>query len=139
MAGKKSLKFEPPRPSAYTPFLRRFTDERARDLADTISLYERVTAKRRVTIWSRDNVLANVSKLAFRQIAEIVPLPTQAAIADSLIACQIEILALEHTIFVTPEIDWKAAVFTLQEQVDLRRFVGQDDGLFLGARREQCQ
>ncbi|MCB1474826.1 MAG: ATP-binding protein [Rhodobiaceae bacterium] len=123
MAGKKSLKFEPPRPSAYTPFLRRFTDERARDLADTISLYERVTAKRRVTIWSRDNVLANVSKLAFRQIAEIVPLPTQAAIADSLIACQIEILALEHTIFVTPEIDWKAAVFTLQEQVDLRRFL----------------
>ena len=31
-----------PRNSAYTPFLRRFTDERATDLADTKMLYNNV-------------------------------------------------------------------------------------------------
>ena len=36
------MKFDPYRPSTYTPFIRRFTDERAKDLADTIELYGRI-------------------------------------------------------------------------------------------------
>ncbi len=40
------------KPSTYTPFVRRFTHERARDLADTIELYNRVTAQFKASDWA---------------------------------------------------------------------------------------
>jgi hypothetical protein len=43
-------KFTPPSP--FTPFLRRFTDERARGLSDTIALYNEVRRAYRASAWA---------------------------------------------------------------------------------------
>lgn len=108
-------------PSTYTPFVRRFTDERARDLSDTIDLYNRVTAQFRASDWADDNKIVEVSDYIAQTVIESVEMPHSHELAAALDTVQREILALEETIFTTPDIDWSSAMLTLQEQVDLRR------------------
>lgn len=109
------------RPSPYTPFLRRFTDERALDLAETQGLYQRVRTAFQASIWSNPETLAHVSVHALRRMAEVVDLPDSEPILDALVHCQNAVLELETTIFGFPEIDWDIATLSLKEQVDLRR------------------
>ena len=49
------------KPSTYTPFIRRFTDERAKDLADTIALHRRVTGQWRASVWAKPDAAVNVA------------------------------------------------------------------------------
>ena len=108
-------------PSAYTPFLRRFTDERAADIAEIKALYSTVTARFNASVWANPDIIERVNSAIAEQVTELVTLPP-VPVAEAMDRCQIAILSLEKTLFKTPVInDW--AVLSLKEQVDLRRFL----------------
>jgi hypothetical protein len=110
-------------PSPFTPFLRRFTDERARDLSETKALYEDVRVAHLASIWSKEDAKERVNGFVAECVGKIVGLPESPAILQALDQCQKAVLALETTIFTSPTIDWDIAVLSLKEQVDLRRFL----------------
>lgn len=106
--------------TVYTPFLRRFTDERAHDLAETVALYNRVTAAHRATPWAKPNAIERVSNATAGVVGEAVEVPNHLPLGEALDKCQHELLALETTIFGTPAIDFSRPL-SLHEQVDLNR------------------
>lgn len=110
-------------PSVFTPFWRRFTDERARDLADTIALYHDVTAAYRASVWTGDDILDRFNTVIAKAVGDEIELPDSSAVLAALDRCQLGVLALENTIFSSPTIDWDHAVLSLKEQIDLRRFL----------------
>ena len=109
--------------SVYTPFLRRFTDERALELADTIALYRSVRASWRASRWADAEAVERVSNQLASDVIDQVGLPESRALCEALDRCQREVIALETTIFSCPEITWDRANLSLKEQVDLRRFL----------------
>lgn len=131
-----SSKLPPYRPpSVFTPFWRRFTDERARDLADTITLHREVRAAHLASPWSGEDVLDRVNTHIATQVEELVELPDSTPILAALDRCQLDVLALETTIFSCPEIDWDNAVLSIKEQVDLRRFLRAQQHFLANAER----
>ncbi len=113
--------FQPPSP--FIPFLRRFTDERARDLSETIELYNEVNAAHRASLWSQEDAIDRVNGFVAEWIGKVVELPESPVILEALDRCQKAALALETTIFTFPKINWDIATLSLKEQVDLRRFL----------------
>jgi hypothetical protein len=113
--------FRPPSP--FTPFLRRFTDERARDLAATSALYRDVQAAHKASIYAHDDIIDVASRVIAERVGEAVELPNSVALGHALDACQQEVLSLETALFTFPNIDWRTAVLSLKEQVDLNRFL----------------
>lgn len=113
-------------PSVFTPFLRRFTDERARDLSETIALYNEVRAAHLDSPWSKVGAIDRTSRFIADCVCEQVTLPSSKAFGAALDRCQKAVLGLETTIFSSfssPKIDWDIARLSLKEQVDLRRFL----------------
>jgi hypothetical protein len=112
---------KPPRrrPAVFTPFARRFTDERALDLNATIALYLRVRRQFEASTWAKPATLAAAIDVIFEDIKPAPPRqlhgPIKRAIAD--------LLALEPTIFALPYTDPAACVLSLKDQVELRRFL----------------
>src|SRR6185436_13749779 len=98
----KLPKFVPPSP--FVPFIRRFTDERARDLSETIALYDEVRAAHAKSIWSKGDPVERVNAYIVEQLAEIVALPSSVILAQAFDRCQQAVLALETAIFSSPEI-----------------------------------
>jgi hypothetical protein len=117
----KLPKYTPPSP--FTPFIRRFTDERARDLSETIALYNEVRATHFASIWAHLQAIEHINTLIAERVGEIVDLPRSSRLLKALDRCQQEVLALETTIFSFPEVDLNAGVLSLKEHVDLRRFL----------------
>jgi hypothetical protein len=109
--------------SPYTPFLRRFTDEAAVDLAETRRLYDEVRAQHRASAWGEDGALERIHNHLVDCIAKEVELPSSKSLLEALDKCQKAVLALETTIFSFPEIKWDIAKLSMKEQVDLRRFL----------------
>jgi hypothetical protein len=105
------------------PFLRRFTDERARDLSETIALYNEVRAAYLASPWSQEDAIERVNGLVVEWIGKEIDLPESLGILKALDSCQKAVLALETTIFSFPKVDWNIATLSLKEQVDLRRFL----------------
>ena len=118
-------------PSPFIPFARRFTDERARDLADTIELYNNVRAAHRASVWGKEDAIERVHTYIVERVSEITELPSSTALLQAFDRCQKEVLDLETTIFSSPEIGWNVATLSLKEQVDLRRFLRAQEH-FLG-------
>ena len=112
-------------PSPFTPFLRRFTDERARDLSETKALYEEVRAAHLASLWSKEDAIGRVNGFVAELVGKVVGLPESKVILEALDRCQKAALALETTIFTSPKVNWDIAVLSLKEQVDLRRFLRQ--------------
>ncbi len=110
-------------PSPFTPFLRRFTDERARDLSETKALYEEVRAAHVASLWSKEDAIERVNGFIVEWVDKVVGFPESKVILEALDRCQRAALALETTIFTSPKIDWDIATLSLKEQVDLRRFL----------------
>ncbi|MEY9748885.1 hypothetical protein ABIF65_008259 [Bradyrhizobium japonicum] len=110
-------------PSPFTPFLRRFTDERARDLSETTALYNEVRATYVGSLWANPQAIEHVNTLIAERVGEAVDLPQSSTLLKALDRCQQEILALETTIFAFPELDLKNATLSLKEHVDLRRYL----------------
>ncbi len=105
-------------PSTFTPFLRRFTDERARDLGDTKALYNRVRSLHHASPLSAEDARIDVGGDIY---AACVPLSEP--LHPILIRAIDEILRLEKPIFQCPEIDFSNVVLSLKESVDLRHFL----------------
>ena len=106
------------KPSAFTPFLRRFTDERARDLDDTRALYARVRALHDASAYADES--ANVTLTD--AIYEMCPVRSEVlrtAFCEAIFGMVIR----ETAIFHCPEIDWTRVHLSLKEQVDLRHFL----------------
>lgn len=121
-------------PSPYVPFFRRFTDERALDLADTKALYHEVERSYRASVWSEENTFDAFGHLIIDEIAELVDLPPSQQVREHLFVCLYRLLATETHIFDFPKVDWSTTVLSLKDQVALRRhlraqahFLAHDD------------
>jgi hypothetical protein len=104
--------------SPYTPFLRRFTDERARDLAHTSALYAAVTNAHRATVWARPDAVTLFSNTIADRVAEVVDVPTYQGIAEALDQFQRDMLRHETAIFSSIAVDFSRPI-TLLEQARL--------------------
>jgi hypothetical protein len=110
---------EPPRPSVFTPFLRRFTDERSRDVGELQALHEEVATLFRCSTLASETALVDFGMPIFESYAETLPPTLSSAFARSLA----DILALEQTVFAMPRIEWGISQLSLKEQVDLQHFL----------------
>jgi hypothetical protein len=110
---------EPFKPSAFTPFLRRFTDERARDLADLRALYLEVRRLHYASPYSGERAIVDIGADPFGNVTERCPQELHHVVAHLMGS----ITVLERTFFEFPEIQWDVAHLTLKEQVDLNRFL----------------
>lgn len=111
------------KPPVYTPFLRRFTDEPARDLSDTIALYHQVQTSFLASPWSKPDTPNRFNALVVGLVADKIDLDPAQAVLPAFDRCQKKLLSLETTIFSFPSIDWNNARLSMKEQVDLRRFL----------------
>src|ERR1700730_14615861 len=87
MAGRRSLSSKLPTytpPSPFTPFLRRFTDERARDLSETIALYNEVRAAHLASAWAKEDAVDRFNDFVAGCVGEIVELPDSQTIGAAL-------------------------------------------------------
>src|ERR1700759_4064373 len=110
---------DPFTPSAFTPFLRRFTDERARDLAGLRALYKEVGALHRASKYADDEALVPVVAPIYRDIEERMP----EVLTDPAAILLRDLAYLETAIFSFPELNWDIGQLSLKEQVDLERFL----------------
>jgi hypothetical protein len=121
MAGSWSLtskKWQLPKPSVFTPFLRRFTDERALDIAETRELYRNVDTRHKATIWSRQHSVQHLTETILEGLAVDVPYDLRRN-AYGLVK---SLLELETTIFKSAD-DPDIGALSLKELVELRRFL----------------
>jgi hypothetical protein len=108
------------RESPYTPFLRRFTDERATDAAETNALYNRVVSAFRASVWAQSGIIDQVSDTVADQVGSIVEAPNSQPLCQALDKYQREVLKLETTIFSALRVDFSRPL-PLIEETDLRR------------------
>lgn len=108
-----------PRPSVFTPFLRRFTDERALDLREIKNLYSQVYQSHSQSSYATPNARVEIGSAIFARFSEFVPDVARAGFCVTMD----ELLKLETTVFEFPVLNWDIAVLSLKEQVDLRHFL----------------
>jgi hypothetical protein len=106
----------------FTPFIRRFTDERARSTAEIRALYNRVTAAHRASEWGGDDALDRTAVAIMEAVAARVDLPEYEPLCEALWTCVCELLAFETTVFSNPAVNFSKPL-SLREQVDLNRFL----------------
>jgi len=111
--------FEAFNPSAFTPFLRRFTDEKARDIRDTEELHRRVRALHRASRFSSDAGEIELGGAIWGACSQAVSVPLEVAFLETIH----RLLRLERPIFEFPEFEWRSAHLNLKESVDLRHFL----------------
>ena len=111
------------RPSVYTPFLRRFTSEPARELSETVALYHDIRLAHQRSEFARANIVELVNAHCAHLVRQVVDVPDYLPLAEAFDRCQSELIAQETTIVSFPEIDWSRARLSMKEQVDLRRFL----------------
>jgi hypothetical protein len=110
---------QPDGPSAFTPFIRRFTDERLRDARELSALYAEVRAMAQRSTYAEADAAIHSSLPVYAQfidgLAEPLITPFSGALAS--------LTRMERTIFEFPEIEWSVSQLSLKEQVDLQRFL----------------
>jgi hypothetical protein len=109
--------------SVYTPFLRRFTDEPARELSETIALFREVRRAHEDSPFAQKDIVDRVGTHCASLVQEAVPVPDYLPLREALDRCQSALIAQEGTIVFFPDIDWSRAKLSMKEQVDLRRFL----------------
>jgi hypothetical protein len=109
--------------SVYTPFLRRFTDEKARDLSETIALYHEVRRENSASVWSAADIVDRIHSHCVEAVSKQLSLPSEPTILQALDRCQKALIEQESTISSFPEIDWSGARLSMREQVNLNRFL----------------
>ena len=122
------------RSSPFRPFLRRFSNERAHDLAETKALYEKVCAAYRATEWANPEITGKLSDFIATAVLETVKPITYQALAEALDRCQRELLALEAILFEAPNIDFSKPI-SAKEQLDINHNLRSRENLF--AREEE--
>lgn len=118
----ESSKWRPHKLSAFTPFLRRFTDERARDLDDTKQLYREVRALHLASPYCADDAVLRFVSDIFDGVGKDRA-PTEPVVRSAFIAL-LKLVEQEKTIFEFPDdIDLDTDILSLKQHVDLRRFL----------------
>ena len=117
---------KPPEPRVYTPFFRRFTDERARDVAETHALYTSVRARYLASDYSGDDSIKNFVLSTVKHIDTPLTIPFCVAMDG--------VYRMEDSIFGFPDTNLK--YLSLKEQVDLNRMLRAKDYFF--AHEDQC-
>lgn len=107
------------RPSVFTPFFRRFTDERALVLEETRALYREVKRLHEGSIYSKKNGPIELGLPIYENAMERL----EGGVLNFLALTLSEITELETTIFRLPEGRLDIGSLSLKEQVDLRRFL----------------
>jgi len=97
-------------PSPYVPFFRRFTDERAADLAETIALHAQVQRSFSASLWSNESTFESFGRLVIDEVSERVDLPASDEVREQLFLCLYRLLEAETQIFACPDIDWSTAI-----------------------------
>src|ERR1700732_4346937 len=103
MAGRKSLNSDPP--SVFTPFLRRFTDEIARDVSDTRALYRRVRNLHQASPFGQPAIVDRIHGILAQDIRNTVTVPSYIPLAEALDHAINALLVQEATVFALPEIE----------------------------------
>ncbi len=111
--------WQPPKLSVFTPFSRRFTDERARDLEETKELYERVRARHLASRYADENTIYKIGGEICASFCDDLQPPVDTALYGTVY----ELLTLEKTIFDCPILDFDVAHLSLKEGVDLRHYL----------------
>jgi hypothetical protein len=106
-------------PSAFTPFLRRFTDERARDLSDTKALYNRVRDLHYASPYCKPDADHPMGGEVYGAACSELDEHLSQIFGRTIHA----LLMHERPIFEFPNIDLARAQLTLKEQTDLRYFL----------------
>jgi hypothetical protein len=106
-------------PSTFTPFSRRFTDERARNLKELRALYDEVRRMHCASPYAGENAVVEVVSQIIKSFAGRVPEALHGPFARTLL----DLAHLETTIFEFPEIKWDVAQLSLSQQVDLERYL----------------
>jgi len=106
------------REPVFTPFLRRFTDERARDLTDTQALYERVKRAHEASPFSAPDADLRLTDETYAQCRD-APEPLRTALLDAIIG----VVMQEEAMLRLPVLDLATAHLSLKESVDMRRFL----------------
>lgn len=106
-------------PSVFTPFLRRFTDERMRDLQSLRAFYAEVRRMHDASPYKDEDQLYKTGVPIFRDLRDGLP----EALGEPFSEALARLLNWESTIFDFPEIRWDIAQLSLKEQVDLERFL----------------
>jgi hypothetical protein len=115
------LNYRPP--SVFTPFLRRFTDEPARDLSEIVALYHEVHRAHRQSPFALPDAVNRVLGHCAQIVQQLVTVPKHLPFCQALDRCQSALIAQESTILSFPDIDWRRAHLSMKEQIDLRRFL----------------
>jgi len=113
--------------NAWTPFLRRFTDERARELAETKYLYDTVRARHKASKWADKEAIFRVSTSILQWAAERCgSIDPAFNLFRPLVDTQLDVLEAEHVIFGFPEeVEWDR--LELSDLVELRAFLRAKD------------
>ncbi len=106
-------------PSTFTPFTRRFTDERARSLSELRALYGEVRQMHYASRYADEDAVTSVCAPIANDFGARLPEALYRPFARALI----DLVNLETTIFEFPEIAWDVAQLSLKQQVDLERFL----------------
>src|SRR5437899_11392569 len=106
MDGRKLLSSEYQPPSVFTPFLRRFSDEAAHDLRESIALYKEVRSEHARSVWARSDVMERINNHCAEIVDQHVTLPSYRPLMQALDRCQLALIGQEKTIISFPEIDW---------------------------------
>ncbi len=106
----------PEKPSVFTPFARRFTDEHARDLAELRALYEQMRSAHDASRYRSPEARLDLGAAIYGELPDLGRLFRP--FVKAIDAC----VGLEKVIFEFPEIDWNDPL-SLKEHVDLSRFL----------------
>ena len=106
-------------PSVFTPFFRRFTDERVRDLQGLRALYAEVRALHANSRYAEDQTRIALGTPIYGEFIDEMPEP----LVNSFCSTLDRFIRLETTILDFPIIKWDIAQLSLKEQVDLERFL----------------
>ena len=110
---------EIPGPSTFTPFFRRFTDERLRDTRELSALYNEVRAMHLRSPYCESDAAIQASLSVYAKHIAGLPEPLATEFSGTLSG----LTRMEGTIFEFPEIKWNVSQLSLKEQVDLQRFL----------------
>lgn len=112
------------KPTVFTPFLRRFGDERARDAEDIRALYARVRASHRGSRYAEKDGCLHICAPVWREIADRIPQTCRDSFADALTAlCQ-----METHIFGLPQARFE--FLNLKEAADLKHFLRRKEHFY---------
>lgn len=93
--------------NVWTPFLRRFTDERGRDLAETRRLHDEVRARHQASKWNNEQAVFDLcTAILHWAAAHCGPIDPALPLFQPLLDCQLDVLEREHELFAPPAVPW---------------------------------